>query len=499
MSVAAVIEARSVSKDFGPVRVLDQVDLAIQAGEVHAVIGENGAGKSTLMRILSGVYQPSEGEVALDGSPVVYGGPSDAERRGVIMIHQEFNLAETLTVEQNVFLGREMRRGPFLDRRRMRKETKALLATLNVDIDPDAPVYSLSVSQKQMVEIAKALYGEARALIMDEPTATLSNREIETLFDLIRRLAEKGVAIIYISHRLGEVSRIADRVSVLKDGRLVRTAPASELSVDDMARLMVGRELSEIFPEKRVVTSSDLVLEVRNVSVPPFAHDCSFVLKRGEILGFAGLVGAGRTELMEGLFGLRRRLGGEIIRNGRPVRIRNMADAVQQGMVYLTEDRKGKGLLLEKGMGPNLTLLSLGFRPGPWINRRHEAESLEEAIEQFDIRAADPSVRVGLLSGGNQQKLSLAKMMQVEPEIVVFDEPTRGIDVGTKQQVYRFIHDLAAQGKSCIVISSELQEIIGLCHRTIVMREGRIAGELAGEAIVDEAIMRIATGVAHAV
>ncbi len=497
--MAAAIEARGISKDFGPVRVLDGIDIAIESGEVHAVVGENGAGKSTLMRILSGLYHPTEGEVALGGERVVFRGPSDAERRGVVMIHQEFNLAESLTVEQNVFLGREMRKGPLLDRRRMRAQTEALLQTLKADVDPAAPVYGLSVSQKQMVEIAKALLGDARVLIMDEPTAVLSNRETETLFDLIRTLVEKGVSIVYISHRLNEVRRIADRVTVLKDGRLVRTAPAAELTVDEMARLMVGRELSEIFPEKHDVMSEDCVLEIRNVSVPHLVHNCSFELRRGEILGFAGLVGAGRTELMEGIFGLRRRSSGEIVRNGRPVTIRNMSDAIRHGMAYLTEDRKGKGLLTSMGMGPNLTLLSLGSRLGPWIDRRYEARALAEAIEQFDIRAADLSVPVGLLSGGNQQKLSLAKIMQVEPEIVVFDEPTRGIDVGTKQQVYRFIRDLAAQGMSCVVISSELQEIIGLCHRTIVMREGRIVGELTGEEIEQEAIMRFATGVAEAI
>ena len=489
-----MLEARGIIKEFGPVRVLHSVDFAVRPGEVHAVVGENGAGKSTLVKILCGHYQLTAGEVYLEGKRLICHDVAEGERRGVVMIHQEFNLADALTVEENVFLGREYRKGPFLDRRRMREETRRLLAEVEAGIDPRAPVHALSVSQKQMVEIAKALARSARVLIMDEPTAVLTARETEALFRLIGRLTAAGVAIVYISHRLDEVKRISDRVTVLRDGHAVACRPTNELTPLEMAALMVGRDVADLFPPK-VEGRGDVALEVRHVSVPGAAHDCSFAVRRGEILGFAGLVGAGRTELMEGIFGLRRRAGGEILRDGRPIAVRTLADAVRHGMVYLTEDRKGKGLITSMPMAPNLTMLSLSTRPGWFIDRKAEAGALERAIETFEIRAPHRLVPVGLLSGGNQQKLSLAKQLEVGPEVIVFDEPTRGIDVGAKQQVYRLISRLAAQGKACIVISSELLEIVGLCHRAIVMREGRIVAELSGDDVNEEEIMRYATGV----
>ncbi len=488
------LRAAGISRDFGPVRVLFDVNFDLRAGEVHALIGENGAGKSTLMKILCGYQPPTTGEVLLDGKPIVFTGSADAERRGVVLIHQEFNLAEQLDVEANIFLGREMRRGGLLDKERMRERARALLAELETDIDPRTLVKDLSVPQKQMVEIAKALVREARVLVMDEPTAVLTARESEVLFRQIDRLKRQGVAILYTSHKLEEVKAIADVVTVLRDGRHVITTQTSELSVDDMATQMVGRDLSDLFPERSVVTGNDVVLEVEHLTVPGRISDASFTLRRGEVLGFAGLVGSGRTELMEALVGLRRARGSVRV-NGKPVRIRSLRDASKLGLAYLTEDRKGQGLLLNMGLRPNLTLLGLDRFARGFIDERAEQQALDKAIAEFDIRAPNRAVPVGNLSGGNQQKLLLAKTMLVEPDIVIIDEPTRGIDIGTKQQIYGFIDRLARSGKSVIVISSEMAEVIGLSHRVVVMKSGRIVGELAGEDITEEAIVRHAMGI----
>ena len=488
-----ILQARGVTKSFGPIEVLHGVDFALRPGEVHALVGENGAGKSTLMKCLAG-YQPvSGGEIVLKGEPVSFPDSEAAEKAGVVLIHQEFNLAEQLSAEENVFLGRELKRGFFLDRKAMRARAESLLRELATPVDTRLPVSRLSVSQKQMVEIAKALVREARVLIMDEPTAVLTGREAEVLFDQIERLKADGVAILYTSHKLDEIARIADEVTVLRDGSLVANAPAAEMNPNRMAELMVGRELSDLFPEKLADRSPDVVLSVRGFSVPGYVETASFDLHRGEILGFAGLVGAGRTELMEGIMGLRP-ASGTIGRNGETVRIRDPKEATRRGLAYLTEDRKGRGLLLKYGLRENLTLLGLDRFSGIFVDEKAEEEALDAAIRRFDIRAGSKTMAVGNLSGGNQQKLLLAKTMLVEPEIVILDEPTRGIDIGTKQQIYAFINELAREGRSVIVISSEMTEVIGLCDRVIVMRSGRIAGEVSGAEITEEAIVRRAMG-----
>ncbi|MCE7029913.1 sugar ABC transporter ATP-binding protein [Jiella avicenniae] len=490
---APILEARRVTKSFGPIEVLHGVDFALRPGEVHALVGENGAGKSTLMKCLAG-YQPvSGGEIALKGEPVVFADSEAAENAGVVLIHQEFNLAEQLSAEENVFLGRELKRGLFLDRNAMRAKAESLLKELATPIDTRLPVSKLSVSQKQMVEIAKALVRNARVLIMDEPTAVLTGREAEVLFAQIARLKAEGVAILYTSHKLDEIARIADEVTVLRDGSLVESAPAATMNPNRMAELMVGRELSDLFPEKLGAGDRDVVLAVRDFSVPGHVETASFELHRGEILGFAGLVGAGRTELMEGIMGLRP-ASGMISRNGETVRIRDPKEATRQGLAYLTEDRKGRGLLLRYGLRENLTLLGLDRFSGIFVDEKAEEEALDAAICRFDIRAGSRTMPVGNLSGGNQQKLLLAKTMLVEPEIVILDEPTRGIDIGTKQQIYAFINELAREGRSVIVISSEMTEVIGLSDRVIVMRSGRIAGEVSGADITEEAIVRRAMG-----
>jgi ribose transport system ATP-binding protein len=489
---APVLELRRVSRRFGPIQVLFDVDFDLRPGEVHALIGENGAGKSTLMKILGGCLRPSGGEALLDGAPAGFPSSREAEAAGVVMIHQEFNLAPQLTVEENIFLGRELRRGPFLQRRAMREESRRLLERLECRVDPRTRVRDVSVPNRQMVEIAKALGRRARVLIMDEPTAVLTNRETEILLAQVDRLRAAGAAILYTSHKLDEVRRIADRVTVLRDGRRILQAPAAELDEDRMASAMVGRELSDLFPTKAPATG-DVVLEVRGLTVPGHVRDASFTLRRGEVLAFAGLVGAGRTELMEGVVGLRSARG-EVLVRGEPIRAGSVSAAREAGLVYLTEDRKEKGLLLGKSLRENLTLLALDRFARVTIDARAEERALDRAISDFDIRAGDKAMRAGALSGGNQQKLLLAKTMLAEPEIVIIDEPTRGIDIGTKQQIYGFVRRLADAGKSVIVVSSELPEAIGLATRVVVMAAGRVAGELEGEAIGEDAILRLAMG-----
>ena len=482
-----------IDRSFGDVQVLFDIDLVLNPGEVLALIGENGAGKSTTMKIMSGYLAPTSGQVLLDDAPVTFAGSQDAEARGVVLIHQEFNLAEQLTVEQNVFLGHELKRGPFLDKRAMRTRTQALLDRLNCKVSPDARVRDISNPDKQMVEIAKALGRAARVLVMDEPTAVLTEREAEVLFEQIDRLRAEGVAILFTSHKLDEVKRISDRVTVMRDGRVVAQAATAEMTEDDMATAMVGRDVSSLYPTRTRPVGDEVVLSVRDLSVPGHATDVSFDLLRGEILGIAGLIGSGRTETMEGLVGLRTATG-RIEMHGQEVRFDRPRAALAAGVAYLTEDRKARGLLLAKGMRENLTLQSLSDFTALLIDERAEDRALDRAIADFDIRAPHRKVDVGNLSGGNQQKLLLAKTMLADPEIVVIDEPTRGIDIGTKQQIYAFIHALVADGKSVIVISSEMQEVIGLADRVLVMRQGRVAGELTGGEIGEDRIVRLAMG-----
>jgi ribose transport system ATP-binding protein len=489
------LSGRKICKSFGPAQVLFDVSIDLYAGEVHALLGENGAGKSTLVKILSGYHEPTEGGLVLDGAEVSFADSEAGEGHGVILIHQELNLAEQLTVEENIFLGREIKRGWFLDKTAMRAEAKRLLEQLQCDVDPRTRIRDLAVSDRQMVEIAKALSKKADILILDEPTAVLTGREVEILFDQIRRLREQGVAILYISHKLDEIKAIADRVTVLRDGRHIVTEPVVGLSKDDMARLMVGRDIKQMFPHRVSDTSAPIVLSVRDLSVPGQVRDASFDLHKGEVLGFAGIVGAGRTALMEAIIGLRERSSGTIERDGAPVRITSLQDAKNSGIAYLTKDRKGSGLLLNMDMRPNLTLLALEKFGRVIVDRKAEEAALEKAIEAFDIRAADRKAKVGDFSGGNQQKLLLAKVMETDPDIVIIDEPTRGIDIGTKSQIYHFIGDLTDRGKSVILLSSEMPEMLGLSDRIAVMAAGRITGILEGNDRNEHEIMRHATGI----
>ncbi len=487
-----MLGATNIARDFGPVRVLADVSLTLKRGEVHAILGENGAGKSTLMKILAGYLAPSEGRLELHGEPVTFKRSRDAEAQGVVLIHQEINLADDLTAEENIFLGVEAHRGPFVKRREMRERAAEVLRELETPVDPRTRVGKLSVSQKQMVEIAKAITRDARVLLMDEPTDVLTGKETEVLFALIRRLTSRGVTVAYISHKLEEVAAISDRVSVLRDGKLVTTQPTRELSQERMATLMVGRELSDMYPVKRT-PGEEVVFAARGVNVPGWARGISFELRRGEVLGFAGLVGAGRTELFEGILGLRPK-SGRLYRDGQPLAIQTLKDAVDVGVAYVSEDRKGKGLMTEMRLRPNLTLLSLERYANPLLQPKREMDALEDAVREFDIRVPNLRAAARLLSGGNQQKLVLAKTMEVTPDILILDEPTRGIDVGTKRQIYFFIQTLLEEGKSCILISSELSEVVGLAHRVVVMRSGEQMGTLEGSDISEQEIVRYATG-----
>ncbi|MEH3127784.1 sugar ABC transporter ATP-binding protein [Agrobacterium cavarae] len=491
----AVLCARRVSKSFNGVQVLFSVNFELKAGEIHALMGENGAGKSTLVKVLSGFEQPSSGEILLDGQPVKLPPNGAAEALGIVIIHQEFNLADHLTVAESIFLGREVTRFGVLDRKFMRAETRRILDLLNCHVDEDAMISSLSIAEKQMVEIAKAISREARIVFMDEPTAVLSREETNYLFKQVRKLRDQGTSFVFVSHKLDEVMELTDRVTVLRDGHWVKTAPTSMLDGEAIAQLMVGRELSSLYPAKREPdVDEQIVLNVKGLSTG-YVKDASFELRKGEILGFSGLIGSGRTELMEAIVGIKASQAGEVEANGVTLPSHDLHASIDAGLAYMTKDRKSKGLLLGSGMGLNLTLQSLD-RHGHfgYLSSGSEAKALEKARRRFDIRVRDGNVMVGRMSGGNQQKLLLAKVMETEPKIIIIDEPTRGIDVGTKQQIYHFISALARDGHSIIVVSSEMQEVIGLCTRVAVMREGRIVGMLEGDEINEHEIMRYAAG-----
>jgi len=493
MSLA--IEFNGVTKAFGPVRVLHGVSLLLAPGRVYGLLGENGAGKSTLMKILAGYEQPTAGEICVNGEPVRFASSRDAEAAGIVLIHQEFSLAEDLTIAQNIFLGHERTRGWLLDDGAMRTEAARVLALVGLVRHPDTLVRRLIVAEKQLVEIAKALARNARLLVMDEPTATLTPTEAEALFRLMARLKEAGTTVIYISHKLDEVERTTDEVVILRDGRFVAQHPTRNLTRRQMASLMVGRELSDLYPPRDPAPPAGVPrLLVRGLTVPGWAKDISFAVQPGEILGFAGLVGAGRTEAFEGLVGLRPRSAGHIEVDGRPVDIRSPRGAAAVGLTYLSEDRKGKGLHVQFGLAPNLTLMALERYAAPWLRPAAERRALEEAVQAFGIRAGSLDVRASALSGGNQQKLALAKVLHPNPRVVVLDEPTRGVDVGAKRDIYALIQRLARAGCGVVVVSSELMELAGLCHRVAVMRAGRLEATVGVDGITEEELIAHATG-----
>ncbi|PZE20083.1 sugar ABC transporter ATP-binding protein [Paenibacillus xerothermodurans] len=486
---------KAVSKTFYGVKALDTVDFSLEAGEVHALLGENGAGKSTLMKIIAGIYQPDNGEITLKGRPVHIASPAVSQRLGIAIIHQELNLNPYMTVAENIFMGREPRKLGFVDFKKMEADTVRLLEQLGLMIDPRAKVASLSIGEQQIVEIAKALSINAEILIMDEPTAVLTDRESDKLFALIHRLKNRGVAIIYISHRLSELKLICDRMTVLRDGKHVITRPFDGITEREIANLMVGRELKELYPDKPSKFGEN-ILQVEDLTCEPYFRNISFSLKQGEILGFAGLIGAGRTELASALFGDKRIQSGTVYYKGSRLHVKSPIDAVRYGLGFATEDRKQSGLLLDMSVTQNTTLPSLaGISRFGFIRRKMENRLVREKVTELKIKANQVDRAVKHLSGGNQQKVVLAKWLVAETELFFLDEPTRGIDVGARREIYNLISELAAQGKGIIVISSELPELLGLCNRIIVMHQGRVTGELDHTESTEEKIMALAAGV----
>src|SRR5215210_4503845 len=491
-----IVRLRGVSKEFPGVLAVDGVDLEILPGEVHAVAGENGAGKSTLMKILSQVERPSSGDVEISGEPVAFHGPGYAQSLGVAMVYQEFALAPHLSVAENLFLGREPSRAGFINRGKEKEKAVELLGRVGLEIDPDRLVSSLSVAEQQRVEIAKALAIEAKVLILDEPTATLAEKEIEGLFGVIQDLASRGISILYISHRLDEIFTIADRVTVMRDGKVVDTVPASELDEEKLVRLMVGREVGNLYP-KPEAEIGDVVLRVSEISRGTTLQDCSFEVRSGEILGFAGLVGAGRTELARAVFGADPISSGTIELEGEEVKIEDPQTAIKAGIGYLTEDRKGEGLALQLGVAQNITLAHVPVRAG-FLDLGAERRTARRRRDELNIRTPSIRRRVQVLSGGNQQKVVVAKWLETRAKVLFFDEPARGIDVRAKAEMFGLVGDLAKEGRAIVLISSYLPELLNMCDHILVMREGRIAGVLSREEFSEERVIALATGAKEA-
>ena len=492
-----VMETQGVRKVFPGVVALDGISLKFRPGSVHSLMGENGAGKSTLMKILSGMYKPTEGKVLYKGVETEFSEPVEAIRCGIAMIHQELSPVPHRSVMENVWLGREplIKGTPFVDHRKMYDDTKALLDDLELSIDPRIEMVKLTVAKMQMVEIAKAVSYNSEVVIMDEPTSSLTKGEVEHLFRIIRRLREQGKAIIYISHKMDEIFEISDEISVLRDGRYVGTYPASELNTEKLIALMVGRELNEMFP-KVDCPITDVKLKVDNLSIPGVCQNISFEVRKGEILGFAGLVGAGRTEVMEALFGIRHMSSGTISIDGNVVHIASPADAIHNRMALLTEDRRLSGIFPMLDIKDNMVMAVLDRyrnRLGKFLNHARIRDDCSDYRDKIKIKTPTLEQKIMNLSGGNQQKVLVARWLLSEPEILILDEPTRGIDVGAKAEIHTLITNLAARGKAIILVSSELPEILGMSDRVAVMREGHLTGIVERKEATQEVIMRYAT------
>jgi ribose transport system ATP-binding protein len=495
-SSPVLVEMQGIGKAFPGVRALDDARFELRRGEVHALVGENGAGKSTLMKILAGIYRRDEGTIRIGGQEVEIPSPAAAQHLGISMVHQELNLMPHLTVAQNIFIGREStRRGFLLDDRALNARATTLFEELHLPLKARARVGSLAVAQHQMIEIARAISFDADILIMDEPTAPLTDTEIDELFRIISDLRARGVGIVHISHRLEELKQISDRVTVMRDGHTIDTVTTAEAPIERIISMMVGRTIFESEPELPEHPSAEVVLEVRNLRRGRMVRDVSFQLRRGEILGIAGLVGAGRTEVARVIFGADRPEGGEILVHGRPVAIHAPSDAVRHGIAYLSEDRKRYGLALGLDVETNIVLAALRryIGLGGIVDRRQTNVTAEREVKHLAIKTPSTRQKTRNLSGGNQQKVVVAKWLTSDTEILIFDEPTRGIDVGAKSEIYRLLNDLAAEGKSIVMISSELPEILRMSHRIVVMCEGRITGELSAAEATQERIMTYAT------
>ena len=476
-----LIEIKHVSKQFPGVLALDDVSFTLKPGEVHVLLGENGAGKSTLIKILSGLYHPSSGEIYVEGQLQHFTNPKSAEKAGIATIYQELNLCENLTVAENIFIGRLPNRLGKVDRKALQEQAKAALAELNLTYDPNMVVSQMGVAQKQMVEITKAVSRETKILIMDEPTAVLTEKEIVELFKVIHILKEKGVGIIYISHRLQELHEIGDRVTVLRDGKYIRTVNMRETTEDDLVTMMVGREIKDKFPARNCKIG-DVVLRAEHISTADKVRDVTLEVRAGEIVGIAGLVGSGRTEFARAIFGADPRTAGRILIDGKEVNIRSPLDAIQNGMGFVTEERKKDGLVLILPVEENIALASRKQNSvGLLANLKKQKATAEEYVEHIRIKTPSIQQLAENLSGGNQQKVVLAKWLSAKARIIIFDEPTRGIDVGAKAEVYHLMNQLLEEGVCIIMISSELPEIIGMSDRVVIMRDGAIGGELGKE------------------
>ncbi|WP_284645169.1 sugar ABC transporter ATP-binding protein [Paenibacillus silviterrae] len=489
-----LIVMEGIEKQFPGVKALNQCRFELLAGEVHALVGENGAGKSTMMKILTGVYTKDAGRIVYKGQEVDIQNTKAAQQLGISIIHQELNMMPHLTVAQNIFIGREPRKGWFLDEKQLNAQTQALFELMNLPLDPRSIMSELTVAKQQMVEIAKALSFESEVLIMDEPTAALTQSEIEELFRMIEQLRQQGVGIVYISHRMEELKRITDRITVMRDGCYIDTVRTASITIDQIIAMMVGREIQNVTKPAAAPNKSAKALEVRGLSRGSELQNVSFYVRKGEILGFAGLMGAGRTEVARAIFGADPFDKGEILIHGNPVRIKQPHDAVAHGLGYLSEDRKRYGCLVEMDVKMNIAAASFSrFTRLGWVDDKSIARAAEKYVESLKIRTPSADQLVKFLSGGNQQKVVISKWLARDCNILIFDEPTRGIDVGAKSEIYKLLEQLASEGKAIIMISSELPEVLRLSHRIMVMCEGRITGELSSEEATQEKIMKYAT------
>ncbi|KQT42965.1 D-ribose transporter ATP-binding protein [Aureimonas sp. Leaf454] len=475
-----IIALRALSKSFGPVQVLRGIDFDLKAGEVHALMGENGAGKSTMIRIMSGAHQPNEGTLEVDGAATRFSGPREAQARGIAVVHQELLLFPAMTVAENVFLGHAPRKANgLLDWKAMRERARAILDRLDCpDLDVDETVSRLSVANRQRVEIARALSRDARVLIMDEPTAALAEADVKRLLDVVRSLRAEGVGIVYVSHRMNEIFEISDRVTVLRDGKTIATRPTAEVSEGALVSMMVGRDIDQLFP-KEDIALGETVLEVRNLTHAGKVEGVSFSVRAGEILGIAGLVGSGRTELAQTIFGITPATSGEILIDGAPVSIGNVREAIRHRIAYVPEDRAQHGLVRPQSIRSNVSMAILGrLTKGGIVDTSREEALALDAIRRFQIRARGPGQVVAQLSGGNQQKVVIAKWLATDPRILILDEPTRGVDVGAKTEIHKLMNQLAASGIAIVMISSELPEVLGMSDRVLVMNGGRMSAIL---------------------
>lgn len=489
------IDMNDIHKAFGKNQVLSGVSFNLKPGEVHALMGENGAGKSTLMNLLTGLHGLDKGSIRINGKETYFSNPKEAEQNGIAFIHQELNIWPEMTVLENLFIGKEMTsKLGILNTKKMKALAKKQFEKLSVSLSLDQEAGKCSVGQQQMIEIAKALMTKAEVIIMDEPTAALTEREINKLFEVIASLKKDGVSIVYISHRMEEIFSICDRITIMRDGKTVDTTNISETSFDEVVKKMVGRELTDRYPQRRPELG-DIVLEVRNASKKGSFEHVSFHVRSGEIVGVSGLMGAGRTEIMRALFGIDRLDSGEIWLAGKKTNIKNPNDAVKKGLGFITENRKDEGLLLDTSIRENIALPSLtSFSPKGVIDQKREASFVELLINRLTIKTASPETHARNLSGGNQQKVVIAKWIGIGPKVLILDEPTRGVDVGAKREIYTLMNELTDRGVAIIMVSSELPEIIGMSDRIIVVHEGKISGEVASREATQERIMTLATG-----